>query len=66
MLVSRDEQSCLVVTYREIKNCVDAAFGYVGALVAVYLPCSFSGLFGTDSDSPPFYSFHSSELSRNR
>lgn len=29
MLVSRDEQSCLVVTYREIKNCVEAAFKYV-------------------------------------
>jgi PAB-dependent poly(A)-specific ribonuclease subunit 3 len=26
MLMSRDEQSCLVVSYREIKGCVDAAF----------------------------------------
>jgi PAB-dependent poly(A)-specific ribonuclease subunit 3 len=26
MLTSRDEQSCLVVSYREIKNCIDAAF----------------------------------------
>jgi hypothetical protein len=26
MLVSRDEQSCLVVSYREIKRCVEAAF----------------------------------------
>lgn len=26
MLTSRDEQSCLVVSYREIKSCVDAAF----------------------------------------
>ncbi|KAN0065501.1 PAB-dependent poly(A)-specific ribonuclease subunit 3 [Thecaphora frezii] len=26
MLVSRDEQSCLVVSYREIKNCVENAF----------------------------------------
>lgn len=26
MLVSRDEQSCLVVSYREIKSCVEAAF----------------------------------------
>ncbi|KAF9025106.1 hypothetical protein BDZ89DRAFT_93790 [Hymenopellis radicata] len=26
MLVARDEQSCLVVSYREIKSCVDAAF----------------------------------------
>ena len=29
MLVSRDEQSCLVVSYKEIKSCIDAAFGYV-------------------------------------
>ena len=26
MLMSRDEQSCLVVSYREIKGCVEAAF----------------------------------------
>ena len=26
MLVARDEQSCLVVSYREIKSCVEAAF----------------------------------------
>ncbi|CEH13008.1 pab-dependent poly-specific ribonuclease subunit [Ceraceosorus bombacis] len=26
MLTSRDAQSCLVVSYREIKNCVEAAF----------------------------------------
>ncbi|KAF8548421.1 hypothetical protein OG21DRAFT_1516320 [Imleria badia] len=26
MLVSRDEQSCLVVSYKEVKSCVDAAF----------------------------------------
>ncbi|EPQ30932.1 uncharacterized protein PFL1_01830 [Pseudozyma flocculosa PF-1] len=26
MLTSRDEQSCLVVSYREIKNCVESAF----------------------------------------
>lgn len=26
MLISRDEQSCLVVTYREVKNCIEAAF----------------------------------------
>ena len=26
MLVSRDEQSCLVVSYREVKTCVEAAF----------------------------------------
>ena len=26
MLVSRDEQSCLVVSYREIKSCVESAF----------------------------------------
>jgi PAB-dependent poly(A)-specific ribonuclease subunit 3 len=27
MLISRDEQSCLVVSYKEIKSCVEAAFG---------------------------------------
>ena len=32
MLVSRDEQSCLVVSYREVKSCIDAAFGYVSPL----------------------------------
>jgi len=27
MLVSRDEQSCLVVSYKDVKTCIDAAFG---------------------------------------
>lgn len=27
MLISRDEQSCLVVSYKEVKSCVEAAFG---------------------------------------
>ncbi|OSD03655.1 hypothetical protein PYCCODRAFT_1434044 [Trametes coccinea BRFM310] len=27
MLVSRDEQSCLVVSYREVKVCIESAFG---------------------------------------
>ena len=31
MLVSRDEQSCLVVSYREVKACIESAFGYVVA-----------------------------------
>ncbi|KAG8215306.1 hypothetical protein J3R82DRAFT_8895 [Butyriboletus roseoflavus] len=26
MVVSRDEQSCLVVSYKEVKSCIDAAF----------------------------------------
>ncbi|KAL5525231.1 hypothetical protein ACEPAF_9100 [Sanghuangporus sanghuang] len=55
MLVSRDEQSCLVVTYKEIKNCIEAAFGYVG----LKTPLSFRvRLLGTDSDSH-LLSFHS-------
>lgn len=29
MLISRDEQSCLVVTYKEVKACVSSAFKYV-------------------------------------
>lgn len=27
MLVSRNEQNCLVVSYKEVKSCIDAAFG---------------------------------------
>jgi len=26
MLVSRDEKSCLVVSYREVRKCIDSAF----------------------------------------
>lgn len=26
MLVARDEQSCLVVSYKEVKSCIEAAF----------------------------------------
>jgi PAB-dependent poly(A)-specific ribonuclease subunit 3 len=26
MLVARDEQSCLVVTFKEVKACIDSAF----------------------------------------
>ena len=29
MLVSRDEQSVLVVTYKDIKTCIASAFAYV-------------------------------------
>lgn len=29
MLVSRDETSCLVVSYKEIKACMEGAFTYV-------------------------------------
>lgn len=29
MLVSRDEQSCLVVSYKEVKSCIDSAFRFV-------------------------------------
>lgn len=31
MLMSRDEQSCLVVSYRDLKTCIEAAFKYVSA-----------------------------------
>lgn len=27
MLVSREEQNCLVITYKEIKACIETAFG---------------------------------------
>ena len=33
MLVSRDEQSCLVVSYREVKACIDSAFRCVSSCV---------------------------------
>lgn len=29
MLVSRDEQSVLVVNYKDVKACIASAFGYV-------------------------------------
>ena|ERR1700759_26718 len=29
MLVSRDEQNCLVVSYKEVKSCIESAFRYV-------------------------------------
>ena len=29
MLISRDEQSCLVVSYKEVKSCIDSAFRLV-------------------------------------
>jgi hypothetical protein len=29
MLVARDEQSCLVVSYKDIKQCIESAFVYV-------------------------------------
>lgn len=29
MLVSRDEQTCFVVSYKEVKACIDSAFGCV-------------------------------------
>lgn len=27
MLISRDEQSCLVVSYKEVKQCIESAYG---------------------------------------
>jgi len=32
MLVSRDEKSCLVVSYREVKKCIDSAFRWGSTL----------------------------------
>jgi len=34
MLVARDEQSCLVVSYKEIKSCVESAFGELARATA--------------------------------
>ena len=39
MLVSRDEQSCLVVSYKEVKSCIDSAFRY-GSLHSSTAACS--------------------------
>lgn len=39
MLVSRDEQSVLVVSYKEIKACVASAFAYV---ISQYILVFFS------------------------
>jgi len=40
MLVSRDEQSCLVVSYKEIKQCIESAFGFVISFLLSTL-CSY-------------------------
>lgn len=29
MLTSRDEQSCLIVSYRELKQCIESTFGEI-------------------------------------
>jgi len=41
MLVSRDEQSCLVVSYKDVKNCVDGAYRYDGYIYQK-IPLCFS------------------------
>jgi PAB-dependent poly(A)-specific ribonuclease subunit 3 len=33
MLIARDEQSCLVVSYKEVKTCIDSAFSSVLFLI---------------------------------
>ena len=37
MLISRDEKSCLVVSYHEVKKCIDSAFrcGFIPDLTNV-------------------------------
>lgn len=43
MLVSRDEQSCLVVSYKELKACVESAFKcvpYLSHLSELLYSCS--------------------------
>jgi PAB-dependent poly(A)-specific ribonuclease subunit 3 len=37
MLVSRDEQSCLVVSYKEVKGCIESAFGYGASTIRIML-----------------------------
>ena len=36
MLVARDEQSCLVVSYKDIKQCIESAFVYVFSLLFMH------------------------------
>ena len=38
MLVARDEQSCLVVSYKEIKQCIESAFKSV---IMLFYPLPF-------------------------
>lgn len=36
MLVARDEQSCLVVTYKEVKSCMEGAFQFVSPFFLIH------------------------------
>lgn len=49
MLVSRDEQTCLVVSYKDIKACIESAFGWV---YEDFHCVSFFVLFAWAFDSP--------------
>lgn len=42
MLVSRDEQTCLVVSYKDIKACIESAFGCV---LQTQISLYFIGIF---------------------
>jgi len=37
MLVSRDEQSVLVVSYKDVKTCLSSAFAYVPSKESLFL-----------------------------
>lgn len=44
MLVARDEQSCLIVSYKEIKHCIESAFGWVSYSLYLLWPAYASHL----------------------
>ena len=44
MLVARDEQSVLVVSYQDVKACVESAFSYVFLVSSLFIEPSFDCL----------------------
>jgi PAB-dependent poly(A)-specific ribonuclease subunit 3 len=45
MLVSRDEQSLLVVSYKDVKACIASAFAYVSPTIVPLISCLMDRLF---------------------
>ena len=54
MLVARDEQSCLVVSYKDVKMCMEGAFRYVACkLRGVDASADFQSVISRKLQSPP-------------
>lgn len=56
MLVARDEQSCLVVSYKDVKQCIESAFVYVFPFISIglhmsLLTCEYSELARNSSSA---------------